>query len=282
MQRITFYLKAIAVCLLVIIVRSECCAEDKAMDERIRAIWNAPSRQLAAETWKRTKGERETIIREFKARLNGNDPDEVRQNLMLLGDLDATKIEVQKMVADSDHRNRGFQASGSPIVVQYLAPHIYSEEAYSMSGGDNPYPPFSFRVSNMILGVLSDSSAFTGEVTNWARHTQMPDPVSQRKELQHWWEENKIHFEQEDYKAVKPGLPIASIFEVEDENRRKAGLPPLERRRPKQPMSELPPAAQKPASAAEPAHFSNSLYYIAAALAALLAALLVILARRKR
>ena len=114
----------------------------------------------------------------------------------------------------------------------------------------------------------------------------MPDPVSQRAELQRWWKKNQVHFEQEDYKAVKPGLPIASVFEVEDENRRKDGLPPLERPGAIQPAPmplperPLPESSTRPT--AEPASSSKVLFCTGAALAALLAGALAVYARRRR
>ena len=256
------------------------------MDERIRAIWNTPARQIAAETWKRSKNERETIIREFKARLNHNDPDEVRGYLVELGDREATKAQVQKMVADGLHLDPGLGTSGSPIAIQYLAPYAFSQEPYSQSGTDVITVPLSFMVTHVIFEILSDSSAFTGEVTNWARRVKAPDPERRRAEFQRWWEENKIYFEQEDYKAVKPGRPIPSVFEVADENRRKVGLPPLEETRPKQPAPTPPPAmpqpvpapvAQTPAPAVE---HQAPVWTWVAGIAALFAIIVVALKRR--
>lgn len=168
------------------------------------------------------------------------------------------------MVADAQYLDTGLGASGSPIAIEYLAPYAFSQEPYSESGTDVITAPLSFMVTHVIFQILSDSPAFTGDVTSWARREKVPDPVGERGELQHWWKENKIHFEQEDYKAVKPGRPIPSFFEVRDESRRKAGLPPLKNRRPKQPtpmpMATTPKPAPAPVLAAEDAHSSNALY----------------------
>ena len=255
-------------------------------------LWDLGGPEIAAEAWKLPKEERMMLAKEFRAywasgKFGKPEGEEPYHILIQLGDREATEREVRRYVADGTHFDRTFSASGSPIAIEYLAPYAFSKEPYSeISGSDMFIIPFSFSVTYLIFEILSDSSAFTGEVTSWARREKVPDPEMLRAELQRWWNENKIHFEKEDYKAVKPGLPIASIFEVEDEDRRKAGLPPLhQRRRPKQPMPEPLPAVPKPASsaqpAAEPAYFFNALYYIAAALAALLAALLILFSRRK-
>ena len=256
------------------------------MDERIRAIWDTPARQIVAETWKRSKNERETIIREFKARLNHNDPDEVRGYLVELGDREATKAQVQKMVADGTHYDPGFRSSGSPIAIEYLAPYAYSEEPYSESGEDVISAPLSFHVTSIIFGILSDSSAFNGEVISWARRTKVPDPVMERAEFQRWWTENKIHFENEDYKAIKPGRTIPSFFVVADAKRRAEGLPPLYGAVTSQPIPVSRPAAPKPPPAspalADEAHATKAVYFAAAAVAAVLLAMLVFLVRRSK
>lgn len=262
-----------------------------ALEKRLYGLWELGGRELAAEAWKWPKEERMMLAREFRAYLKsgkfgkpeGSGPYDI---LIRLGDREATRRDVQKMAADPSHDDPGFDTSGSPIAIEYLAPYAFSQEPYKEIRASDVYTaPFSFMVTSVIFEILSESSAFTGEVRNWARREKVPDPVSERAELQRWWNENKIHFEQEDYKAVQPGLPIASVFEVMDESRRKAGLPPLDYKRPPQP-TQPPPATPKPAPAPLPAaeapHSSNALYYIAAAAGALLAAALAIAARRKR
>ncbi len=197
-------------------------------DEKIRELWEAPGRKTSSDAWKRTKAERERIIQEFKARLKKNDPHQVSSILIRLGDRETTKSMIQKM-ADGPRKSdvTGLFSSGSPLVIEYLIPYGKSDEPYKESGTDVIGVPFSFMVSSTIFGILSDSSAFDGETINWARRNANSDPVSKRAELQRWWEENKVHFEQENYKAVKPGREIPSIIEVVEENRRKVGLPSL-------------------------------------------------------
>lgn len=183
------------------------------------------------------------LAKEFKAYLEngkfgkpeGHQPSFI---LIQLGDRDVTLSEVKKMVANPFGQNPSFGASGSPVAIEYLAPHAFSQEPYDNIGmGDVHLSPLSFKVTHTIFAILSECSAFDGEVTNWARKVVVPDPVSQRAELQRWWEENKTHFKHEDYKAVKPGRPIRSQVEVLDETLRKAGLPSMEETRPKHPAT---------------------------------------------
>ncbi len=149
--------------------------------------------------------------------------------LLLLGDREATRHSVQKMVRD-EFPSLGF--SGSPIVIEYLMPHVFKLEAYSQTlVGDVVHVPFSFIATSQVFEILSESPAFSDEVRNWAKSTEVPDRLSVRAELRRWWNENKVHFAKDDYKAVKPGRPIPSAFEEEKERRRGADSPPWEEER---------------------------------------------------
>jgi len=193
------------------------------------------------------------------------------------------------MVADGTHVDPGFRSSGSPVAIEYFAPYAFSQEPYEPSmNGDVGSAPLSFLVTNMIFDILSDSSAFTGEVISWARRTRGPDPVSRREEFQRWWAENKIHFEQEDYKAVMPGHPIPNVLEAMDGKRHKEGPPPLEETHPKQPAPVSQPTIAKPAAATvvqtpTPSVESQApVWPWAVGVAALIAASVGVLKRRSR
>ena len=225
------------------------------LEARLRALWDMSGRDIGVQAWRWPKEERVMLAREFKAYLEGgkfgkpvgHQPISI---LIELGDRDVTLSEVKKMAANPFGQNPGFDSSGSPVAIEYLAPYVFSQEPDANIGtGDVQWSPFSFHVTQTIFAILSDCSAFDGEVTSWARKVIVPDPVSQRAELQRWWKENKIHFEQEDYKAVKAGRPIRSQMEALDETLRNAGLPLLEKRRQEQPASEPLSSEPKPASA---------------------------------
>lgn len=279
-------------CLFAMMANTTLAQVDLEIEERLQKLWTTLGQQQVADAWKMSNEERKQFLSEFNKRLfagkwgppdSWDNGDSIR---LWLGDRELTKSEVEKLVANPFHFDRGLAASGSPIAIEYLAPYAFSQEPYSESGTDSFTYPLSFTVTSVIFQILSDSPAFTGEVTNWARREKVPDPERQRAELQRWWKENKVHFEKEDYKAVQPGRPIASVFEVEDDYRRKEGLPPLKYRRPQQSTPQALPTTPKPAlaplPAAEVSHFSNALYYIAAAMATLLVAGLAIAAGRKR
>lgn len=206
--------------------------------------------------------------------------------LIQLGDRDATQRGVQKMVNSPGHSDPGFGSSGSPIAIEYLAQHAYSQEPFSRFGNDVIYVPFSFQITDVIFEILSNSRAFTAEVATWAAQERRSAPVQQRADLQRWWAENKIHFEREDYKAVNPGRPIPSVSDGKDEEHRKADLPHLERKGQELPPAEPPQATPLPAPAQPPAikgvHSPNAHYYIGATCAAILAVALAIAGRGRR
>ena len=241
-------------------------APSRPLEERVRALWDMSPRDLAAQAWKWPKAERAMLAQKFRLYWEGGkfgkpEGEQPYDILIQLGDRDATKRAVQKMATDEVHPDSGLRSSGSPIAIQYLAPYAFSQEPYKVIwAGDVTTTSLSFLVTNVIFDILSDSSAFTGEVVSWARRTSGPAPERRRAEFQRWWEENKIYFEQEDYKAVKPGNPIPNVIEVIDDPPRKAGLAPLEETRPKQSPLTTPspmpqpvsvPVAQTPSAAIE-------------------------------
>ena len=225
---------------------------DSALEQRLQRLWEINRRQLASDAWRMPAEERKRLLAEFNKRLfaekwgppsSFDNGDSIR---VRLGDRDFTKTEVQKLAESKGARGMSLSSSGSPVAIEYLAPHAFSKEPYEdIRIRDVHTAPFSFLVTHDIFELLAESTAFNDEVANWARQIKSPDPESQRAELQRWWEENKVHFEREDYKAVKPGRPIPTVFEVVAENRRKLGLPPLEGQNPS-------PVAPEPTESSNP------------------------------
>ena len=203
-------------------------------DDRIQALWDMSSRDISALAWKMPNDERKAFLAEFNKRLfaeKWGPPDSFRNGDAIrirLGDRELTRSSIERTMpwgAPSVNQVRG---SGSPVAIEYLAPHLFRDEPFSsVMVIDIIHEPPSFVVSGVILEILGNCSAFSSEVTNWARQQKGPDPESMRAELRRWWEENKAHFEKEDYKAVKPGRPMRTYVSVIDENRRNLGLPPL-------------------------------------------------------
>ncbi|MEQ1853941.1 MAG: hypothetical protein ABMA01_20410 [Chthoniobacteraceae bacterium] len=208
--------------------------ERQALEKRLRSFWDMGGRKLAAQSWKWPKEERAMLAKEFRSYWEsgkwGKPYDEEAYGiLLLLGDREATRHCVQKMVKD---KFPALGYSGSPIVIEYLMPHVFKLEAYSRTWvSDVVHVPFSFIATSDVFKILAESSAFSDEVRNWAKSTKVSDSLSERAELRRWWNENKVHFAKDDYKAVKPGLPIPSAFEEEKERRRGADSPPWEEER---------------------------------------------------
>jgi hypothetical protein len=208
--------------------------ERKALDKRLRSFWDIGGRQLAAQSWKWPQEERAMLAKEFRFRWEGGkwgkpEGDQPYYILLLLGDREATRHEVQQMVKD---KFPSLGASGSPIVIEYLMSHVFKLEAYSEIWTDDVVSaPFSFIATYVVFEILAESPAFTDEVRNWAKRAKVSAPSNTRAELRRWWNENKFHFAKDDYKAVKAGLPIPSAFEEEKERRRGADSPPWEEER---------------------------------------------------
>ena len=204
------------------------------IENRLQALWDMSGPDIAALAWKMPNEERKKFLGEFNNRLfagKWGPPDSFQNGdpiRLRLGDRQLTRDMVRTSIHSSFDLIHRFSRSASPIVIEYLAPHMFLDEEFSTTTGtDVPTNPVSFTVSSIILKTLQDSPAFGGEVTNWARRQKSPDADSERAELRQWWIENKAHFEKEDYKAVKPGRDMRNYFDVIDENRSKAGLPPL-------------------------------------------------------
>lgn len=273
------------------LIGSSCAEENPALEERLQKFWKTNMRQLAADAWKLPKDERKMLLREFTDRLFAgkwgpapyHNGDSIR---LRLGDRELTKQSAEKFAKDvTNSDSYSLDASGSPLAIEYLAPLIYSDERFSLTPGDVMRAPPSFAATSIIWLVLKDTSAFTGEVTNWARATKAPDPTLLREELQRWWQENKIHFDQEDYKAVKPGREIVRAVVVIDQNRRKLGLPTMEETM--RITSGAPPPTPAPAPTAPtpeiaPPSSDSLLFCVLGGGIALIAAAIALLARRKR
>lgn len=128
--------------------------------------------------------------------------------LLALGD-DETRHEM----VDEFRRTLGARgdfdtmaASGDPLLIEILASELYSEDLgrwdHSMRW------PMAVSTGDLILAIITRSSAFSAEVTDWARTRYNLLNPQFVVVMRRWWEENKRHFATRDYQAVRPGLAL--------------------------------------------------------------------------
>lgn len=101
---------------------------------------------------------------------------------------------------------KAMAASGDPLIIEILASELYSEDLgrwdHSMRW------PMAVSTGDLILAIITRSSAFSAEVTDWARTRYNLLNPQFVVVMRRWWEENKRHFATRDYQAVRPGLAL--------------------------------------------------------------------------
>jgi hypothetical protein len=76
--------------------------------------------------------------------------------------------------------------------------------------GEGPLPQ-SAAAATCVQAILMKSGAFSEEVRQSAlRRNMQPDFRETRRSIRQWWQQNKPHFEKQDYTAVTPLQPVGN------------------------------------------------------------------------
>ena len=141
----------------------------------------------------------------------------LRDLLVVLGDEQMLQEYVAEFRENPYIANQSIMVrSQDPRLVEWLAPDLFRSERLTQAPGDIPMPPFSFLASDVILLALRACPDFPGEVRAWAdRGMRFDDPVREalhpeeaREILREWWRANEVHFEAQNYAAVRPGREL--------------------------------------------------------------------------
>ena len=210
--------------------------------------------------------------------------DIARRYLIELGDLDTAEKVVGALSStwEESHRAEGvLRGVTQPWVIPMLIPVLMHDEII-----ENQYPgssdrlPQSASAAICILVIAQRSPDFSEEVRASAKKAEWaPNIETYRTLARHWWEQNKQHFEKEDYAAVRP-IQTAALANPQTPvpSEPVAQSPAVEAASP----TQMPVAPSQPLSASEPS--PSSPLRTVAIIFVVLATIVAVwrLARRKR
>ena len=130
--------------------------------------------------------------------------------LLALGDDEARREFVDEFRRTLGARGdiEAMAASGDPLIIEMVASDIYSEDLGNLTGGHQLRYPIAVSTGDLILAIITRSSAFSAEVSDWARTRYNLLNPQFVVVMRRWWEDNKKHFATRDYQAVRPGLAL--------------------------------------------------------------------------